>query len=131
MQKRKAGQVAAGAIVAAGLAALVAFALHRDRDRILVDPTGQYWAETSHRRYSSWIPRMPGAGSDKPGFVEIFQRGKGSLGRIPVAMLQLAEVSWEPPGAVVKGIGEWDFDRHTCFYWSESQDRRIWVSGGP
>jgi hypothetical protein len=78
----------------------------------------------------------------------VLRRGEGSLGRVPasmipgakprsasgapwgVPMLQLAEVRWEPPGAVVPMVAEWDFEKRSCFYWNESQDRRIWVRGG-
>lgn len=68
----------------------------------------------------------PGSGSDKPGFVEIFD-SNGSLGRIPVPMLQMAQVEWSKDKAEIKLIGEWDFVKVTCYYWSEKQDKKIFV----
>jgi len=49
-------------------------------------------------------------------------------------MISLArEIEWTsvttgmPDGAEIRLVGEWDFKRRTCFYWSEDQSRQIWV----
>ena len=91
-------------------------------------PSGDYVAIISERRYQSYLMRAPGDGGGEPGFVEIFNRSGGSFGRIPLPMVLLdREIEWTSTGAEIRFVGEWDFKHHTCYYWSENQDRQIWV----
>jgi hypothetical protein len=114
-------------ILIVGVGLVLSALLHRSEYARYTDPTGNYVAVVSYRTILSFIPMMPGQSGDKPGFVEVFKKGEGSLGRIPVAMLQLAQVSWEKPGAVVRLAGEWDFERRTCWYWDQSGNRKMYV----
>lgn len=92
-----------------------------------VDPSGNYTAVFSYRSYLSHIPMPPGSSSDKPCFVKIIDRSGRGLGEIPVPMMQMADLEWTTNGAEVKLVGEWDFVQRTCYYWSEKQDRKIYV----
>ena len=92
-----------------------------------VDPTGKYTAIVSYRTYLSLIPMMPGSSGDKAGFVKIVDVAGKSYGEIPVPMLQMAEIEWHASGAEIFLIGEWDFAKKTCYYWSEDQEHQIFV----
>ena len=91
-------------------------------------PSTDYYVVLSKRRFERFMMRAPGHGGSAPGFIDIVGLSGESLGCIPVATLQLRQdFSWTPSGAEIPLVAEWDFKRHTCFYWSESQDRQIWV----
>src|SRR5437016_4811008 len=91
-------------------------------------PSSDYYAVVSERRFERFMMRAPGDGGSAPGFIEIVGRRGESFGCIPVATLQLRQdFSWTPSGAEIPLVAEWDFKLHTCFYWSESQGRQIWV----
>ena len=90
-----------------------------------VDPTGKYIAKVSYKSYLSLIPMSPGSSSDKAGYVEIFDHNSKSMGEIPIAMLQLAHVTWHKNGASIKLKGEWDFKKGACYYWDESGNHKI------
>ena len=90
--------------------------------------SNDYYVVVSERRFERFMMRAPGDGGSAPGFIEIVGRGGESFGRIPVPTLQLRkDFGWTPSGAEIPLVAEWDFKRHTCFYWSESQDLQIWV----
>ena len=55
------------------------------------NPLGRYTVVVSKRRYQSFLMRAPGDSSGAPGFVEIFDRGGKSFGRVPVDMIQFAD----------------------------------------
>ncbi len=90
-----------------------------------VDPTGKYTVKVSYQSFLSFIPMTPGSSSDKAGFVEIFDNDSNSMGEMPIAMLQLANIGWHKNGASLKLKGEWDFKKRTCFYWDESGNHKI------
>lgn len=113
-----------GVVVAATVAS---YLFSREEVSRFSGPAGKYTVVISKRRYQSHVMRMPGQGSDAPGVVEIFDATGVSYGRVPVEMLQLADVRWTSSGAEIPLIGEWDFQRHTCWYWSRGQDRQVWV----
>jgi len=119
------------AVILVVIAGVAFGALHRTIVSSENDPSGMYTAEVSYRTFYSFIPMAPGSSSDKPGFVEIFKKGAGSLGRIPVPMLQMSGVKWESPGASVAMVGEWDFVQGTCYYWGDGGNRKIYVTGKP
>lgn len=103
---------------------LLVFALnHQTTFLELKDPSGRYLARITFSTYLSFIPMPIGSSGDKPGFVEIFDRDGESMGRIPVPMLQLANVEWTPTGAEVMMIGSWDFGKGECYYWSETDEK--------
>ncbi len=103
---------------------LLVFALnHRTTFLELKDPNGRYLARITFNTYLSFIPMPMGSSGDKPGFVEIFDQDGDSMGRIPVPMLQLANVEWTPTGARVMMIGSWDFAKDECYYWNETQEK--------
>lgn len=92
------------------------------------DPTGRYKAIISFYSYLSFIPMAPGSSSDKPCFIRIIDSHGNNFGEIPVPMIQLArEIEWTGDGAQITSIGEWDFDKKTCFYWNEAQNEKIHV----
>jgi hypothetical protein len=108
------------------VAVVLALALnHRTTYREYRDPSGRYLVRISVKTFQSFVPMMPGSSSDKPCFVEIFDRNGESMGRIPVPMLQLVDMEWAPNGAEVKMIGGWDFDKGEYWYWSEDQTEKI------
>ncbi len=103
---------------------LLVFALnHQTTFLELKDPSRRYLARITFSTYLSFIPMPIGSSGDKPGFVEIFDRDGESMGRIPVPMLQLANVEWTPTGAEVMMIGSWDFAKGECYYWSETDEK--------
>jgi hypothetical protein len=136
MRQRTAKKAIAASLIIAAICLLVVSAIfHRTIASSEIDPTGTYAAEVSYRTFYSFVPMAPGSSSDKPGFVEIFKKDpsgkRTSLGRIPVPMLQLSGVKWFSSGAVVELVGEWDFEKRTCYYWSEDGNRKIYVVGKP
>ena len=91
----------------------------------LQDPSGKYTAIVSSRRFLSYIPMMPGQGSDKPGFLTIVDDNDAALGRIPVDMIQMArDIKWTPTGTKITLIGEWNFEKGTYSYWNIDQRKR-------
>ena len=90
-----------------------------------LDPTGFYTAIVSYRSYQSFLPRMPGSSSDKPGFVKIIDKNNKPYGEMPLPMLQLLELEWTEQGARIKLIGEWDFINETCWYWDHNGNEQI------
>ena len=115
--------------VSAALVGLIVLGLqHRTIASVSTDPTGQYRAVTSFKTYMSVLPMAPGSSSDKPCFVKILRTDGTSLGEIPVPTCQLADVEWSAAGARIKRVGEWDFARRTCFYWSEDGDDKVFVN---
>jgi hypothetical protein len=93
------------------------------------DPTGRYVAKISYRSFYSLIPTAPGSSSDKPGFVEIFNQQGQSMGRIPLPVLQMVQIDWEPSGASIPAVAEWNFLDGSCYYWDQLQSRKIFVKG--
>lgn len=91
------------------------------------DPTGEYLAITSFKSYLSLLPMPPGSSSDKPCFVKILGKDGASLGEMPIPMCNLASVEWTATGASFGFVGAWDFEKKTCFYWSEDGNTRIYV----
>jgi hypothetical protein len=102
---------------------------HRSSMSETWDPTGNYVAKVTFKTFYSFIPMAPGSSSDKPGYVEIFNKNGDSMGEIPVPMLKLAGVYWKQNGADVEMIGEWDFAKANCYYWDESGNKKIYVRG--
>ena len=111
------------------LMALVAFyLLSRQEVARLHDPSGQYTAVVTERRYQNFLMSNPGGGRDSAVFVEIFHQKGESFGRIPVEIgWMVDELKWTPSGAELMLVGEWDFQRRTCSYRSEDGSREIWV----
>ncbi len=91
------------------------------------DPSGRYTSVISYRRYQSWIPMPVGSSADKPGFVEIFDQ-TGSLGRLPVVMLQSANIQWYGDEVELVLIGGWNLKNRTCYLWSEDGMRKVPVT---
>lgn len=119
-------------VIVGSLAVLVIAAGVYLRSRVevirLSSPSGDHTVVVSERRFETFLPRAPGDGRGAPGFVEIFDRNGSSCGRIPVPMIQFTDdLEWTPTGAAIRLVGEWDLQRHSCVYWSEDQDRQIWV----
>lgn len=103
---------------------------HRTVAYQVPSPTGKYTATVSCRTILSLVPAMPGHGGDKPCFVRITGQDGTDYGEIPVPMLYLAKIEWTDGGASIRLIGEWDFAKKTCYYWSEDGLRQIYVKGG-
>ena len=111
-------------IVFAGYAGLS----HRTVYAEINHPKGTYKAIVTYRSYLSLLPMSPGSSSDKPGFIRIVDSRGNDLGEIPLPMLQLAgALEWTSEGAQIPALGEWDIREGSCFYWSEKQDRKIYV----
>ena len=72
-------------------------------------------------------PNAPGSSSDKQCFVKIVDSKMRNLGEIPVPMIQLAGIEWSNNKASIRMVGEWDFEKGTCYYWSKGGNRRIFV----
>ena len=89
---------------------------HRTVYRVEKDPSGAFTAVVSYRTFYSFIPMPIGSSSDKPGFVEIFDRNNKSMGRLPIAMLQLADIRWKKNGAFINPFHTWDFSDGSCRY---------------
>ena len=87
-----------------------------------------YTVVISKRRYESFLMRAPGDGGSAPGFIEIFDRNGASCGRVPVPTVECRyDIRWTSSEAEIPAVAEWNFKSHTCYYWSENQDRQIWV----
>jgi len=116
-------RLAIAALVLIGLTVVLLMPVEQFRFR---DPSGQFTAVVSSRRILSYLPAMPGQGSDKPGFVTILDSQGRDLGRIPVDMIWMAhDLEWQPDGAKIKLVGEWDFRDGTVSYWTGDQSRLI------
>jgi hypothetical protein len=101
--------------------------LHRTEFSRVSDPSGSFTAICTYRTYLSYLAMSPGSSSDKPCFVRIVgSKGEG-YGEIPVAMIQLVGIDWHKDSAEIDGVGEWDFVRRTCWYWSDDGNRQIYV----
>jgi hypothetical protein len=92
-----------------------------------VDPTGKYTAIFSYKTYESLIPGSIGGAGDKPCYIKIVDNNGKNMGEIPVPMIQMAEIEWSTNAAEVKLVGEWDFAKKICYYWSKDGDRQIYV----
>lgn len=72
-----------------------------------VRPDGRYRVDVYG--LPSFGIRMPGSGSDGPGYLVLRDREGHELGRAPLEMIQNAEeVEWTPRHARVKLVAEWD-----------------------
>ncbi|GAA3588278.1 hypothetical protein [Marinobacter xestospongiae] len=89
------------------------------------DPTGDYTAIVSYEAYLSFVTMSPGSSGDKAGFVKIINNNGDNLGEMPVEMLQLSRVMWSKNGARIPMIGEWNFKKGTCYYWSKDGSTKI------
>lgn len=117
-------------LIFTGLIALLFLAFnHKTSTYEVNDPTGSYVAKYSARTFYSLIPMPLGSSGDKPGFVEIFNKSGDSMGQIPIPMFQLGAVNWTATGANVQMIGEWDFVNGSCYYWDETDTKKIFVKG--
>jgi hypothetical protein len=115
-------------ILASASIALVAYAFFgRIEQQRKPDPMGKYFAVWSHQPFQ-YLPFVGlGTDSDSPCFVKIIDTGGKSFGEIPVVSKQVSDVEWTHSGAEIKLVGEWDLVAGTCFYWSEDQERKIYV----
>jgi len=95
-----------------------------------MDPTNTYKVKVTYNTFLSFIPMMPGSSGDKSGYVEIFNKKLQSMGKIPIEMLQLAQVEWVENGARIPVRAEWDFTQGTCYYWNESGNNKIFTKKG-
>lgn len=91
------------------------FLLSRVEESRFTSPDGAFTAVVTTRRHQSLFPRGPGAGSDKPGTVEIFRADGKSCGRAEVPMVWIAsDLRWEigltPRSAVLVGVATWHLD---------------------
>jgi hypothetical protein len=115
-------------IVAAGFATCC---LHRTVAEKRINPSGEYCAEISYCTFLGYLPMGPGQGSDKPGFVEIFNLNGESQGWVGIPMLWVADdLRWTDHGATVNTKAVWDFEKRTCFYYDEMRnDAKVWTRG--
>lgn len=129
-QRTKRSSLAALGVFVILTLVLGAFLFSREEGSRFSDPSGQFTVVVSKRRYQDYLMRFPGQSGDEPGFIEIFDRSGNSFGRIPVEMINaVSDLHWPSShtGARIPLIAEWDFQHHTCFYWSADQTRQIWV----
>jgi hypothetical protein len=120
-------QALIGVFVALALA-LTLFLFSRGEVSRLNDPSGRYTLVVSKLRYQSFIFRFPGDSGGPPGFVEIFDRGEKSFGRVSVEMINFAgAIEWTSSGASIPAVAEWDFIHGTCCYWTHDGTRQVWV----
>jgi hypothetical protein len=81
-------------------------------------PDGAFTVIVSSRRFEDFVPRSPGSGSDRPGFIEVRRVSDDrSCGEASVPMVGLAtDLRWNlagsPRTAVVIGAAVWNLD--TC-----------------
>ncbi len=99
--------------------------LSKSEYKRLIDPTGRYTAIISIDTFwSSWTS-PPGSSRDKPCTVKIINTKTGfNYGEIPVEMLQLVEIIWAESSARIKLVGEWNFEKKSCWYWSNNQHKK-------
>lgn len=98
------------------LVLVVLASMHRSIYSQQRSPDGRYSAQVTYKTYLSFLPTMPGQGSDKAGFVEIFDNTGRSMGRMPIPMLQMADIRWRADGAEIKLVGQWNFGQSSCQY---------------
>lgn len=90
-----------------------AYLFGRVEYRRVTSPDGDFVAVTSSRRYQGFVPRGPGSGSDKPGFLEVRRVSDGrSCGEVELPLLWLGnDLRWElesrPRSAVLVGAATW------------------------
>lgn len=112
------GLLLAGLAVTTLLVSLGTFFLSRVEVSRTTSPDGAFTAVVTARRFEAFVPRSPGSGSDKPGFVEIFRADGTSCGRAEVSMVSNGfDVRWEtersPRSAVLVGVATWALDACT------------------
>ncbi len=89
-------------------------------------PAGDYVAIASSPTYLNFLPAMPGQGGDKPGWITIQNAAGDHYGTIPTPMVSLIySLEWTPEGALLVGVGEWDFATQTYRYWTANQSRSV------
>lgn len=72
-------------------------------------------ADITYKKYESWIPAFPGQGSDKPGFITVYEHGK-EVCRVDVFTLWHARDSffWQEDRAYLDGQLIWDRKSGIC-----------------
>lgn len=89
-------------------AVLVAGLRTEEYDRV-TSPDGRYVAVATYRRYQACVPRMPGGGGDKPGFITLFRRDGSSCGRVSVSMVNfLYSLRWDDGSVSIPAEANWD-----------------------
>ncbi len=93
---------------------------------------GRYQIVLLSQPYQSLIPRMPGGGSDRPGWVELEDNNGRSFGRVPIAMLHMVHsLQFTEDGASIPAVGRWEFRARRVRYWNPDQTREIVESVSP
>ena len=92
-------------------------------------PSDEYVAIWFHRPYQLISPPF-GTGSDSPCFVRIEDQSGTSMGEIRAPLLQVSSIEWGENGAAMQNVGEWNFSRRQCYYWSDDGEEKIFVKGG-
>lgn len=88
---------------------LVSFALlHESKREPQISPDGRFYAVVSSRTWRSFVPAMPGGGSDKPGFVTVYTRDGRSCGRKAVPMVWAGGIAWLGRYAETETLQRWD-----------------------
>jgi hypothetical protein len=74
----------------------------------VTSPDGRFYAVATYRAYQACVPRMPGGGGDKPGFIEVFRRDGVSCGRADVVMVnELTSIRWDADEASLPVEAVW------------------------
>ena len=95
-------------VVALLVGALVLGLRTEDYARV-TSPDQRFIAVATYRSYQACIPRMPGGGGDKPGFITVYRRDGTSCGRAPVAMVsELASLRWDDGSVSLPAEASWD-----------------------
>ena len=88
----------------------------------MVDPSGEYTAVVTFRKYQAIIPGSPGDGSSKSGYIEVYDSQGRSYGRIPVGLIQQSDdLEWTDSGAMIPAYCEWNFQKGEYRYWNDAQ----------
>lgn len=97
------------AVVAAAFIALLAARMANgspERYATHVRPDGKFSLVIFRKR--SWLPSMPGQGSDSPGEVQLLDGNQKILQRVDVDMVQHIEnVEWMDKRVVIKLVADW------------------------
>lgn len=79
------------------------------------DPTGEYVAIITYKKWQVPGFSAPGDGGSHPGFIRIEDRKGRDYGKAPLPLLWMAsDLKWTAGGARLVGVAEWKFASGAC-----------------
>ena len=88
---------------------VLGWSFHLVERRRAFSPDGHFYAVASCRAWRTFVPAMPGGGSDQPGYVTVFTHEGQSCGTVPLPLAwMLDDMEWSSTRAELSLVAEWD-----------------------